>query len=463
MNGYFKRIIFTVFTQGILSMISVIIGFGLPRFLSLNEYARWQVYYFYVAYVNYLQFGFNDGLILNLSGKRFEEFPWKGIGKSIKWIAFYLVGLSLLVLGGSCILEVKDFEIICLLVLSFMPTILMCNLSALLLAGNKTYEYNLFNLLIRLAFVLLVIIGIILKINDAKFYISSDIGSKIIIVVVFYIYESRAIKGKRQPDNISIWGFIKENCKTGIVIATTVVILGLIPMCGRIVIQIVGNEKEYALYSFAISMLSIILTFTNAIGTVAFPLLKNFHYSLEKTYEIFSEIYEELVIICLAVLGIIDIVVTIFLPEYSSVLKFFPVLLAACWPLGEIESITYPYYKIYRKERQFLVIGICAISAVFLLSFAGYLIAGLTGLAWIVLLGISAFFIVLKINFCHKALNERYKCKVKSVSRIIFFIIVGVSLDGLKFLAIYLLGIFLCFLIFFREYRKLYLKIKNVS
>ena len=269
------------------------------------------------------------------------------------------------------------------------------------------------------------------------------------IVPDFYIANATIHFDENSPHMHIVGVPVKENCKTGIVIATTVVILVLISMCGRIVIKIVGNEKEYALYSFAISMLSIILTFTNAIGTVAFPLLKNFHYSLEKTYEIFSEIYEELVIICLAVLGIIDIVVTI--------------LLAACWPLGEIESITYPYYKIYRKERQFLVIGICAISAVFLLSFAGYLIAGLTGLAWIVLLGISAFFIVLKINFCHKALNERYKCKVKSVSRIIFFIIVGVSLDGLKFLAIYLLGIFLCFLIFFREYRKLYLKIKNVS
>lgn len=460
MNEYLKRIVFTIFTQGILSVISVIIGFGLPRFLSLNEYARWQVYYFYVAYVNYLQFGFNDGLILNLSGKHFEELPWRYIGKSIKWIVLYLMVVSLLVLGGSCVFGVKDFEIICLLALSFIPTILMCNLSALLLAGNKTYEYNLFNLLIRLAFVLLVIVGIILRITDAKFYVFSDIGAKIVIVVAFFIYERGAIKVKKQSENIKVRDFIKDNCKSGIIIATTVVILGLIPMCGRIVIQIIGDEREYALYSFAISMLSIILTFTNAIGTVAFPLLKNLHYSLEKTYEILSKIYEEIVIICLAVLGIIDIVVSNFLPEYSSVLKFFPILLAACCPLGEIESITYPYYKIYRKEREFLFIGICTISFIFLLSFGSYLIAGLTGLAWIVLFGINTFFIVLKIYFYNKTLNERYRCKGKTIFRLAYFIVIGLSLDAFQFLAAYLIGILLYFLIFLREYKKLFQKIK---
>ena len=73
--NYGKRVIFTIFTQGILSIASIIIGFGLPKYLTMVEYSRWQIYYFYVAYVNFLQLGFNDGLILNLSGRRFEELP----------------------------------------------------------------------------------------------------------------------------------------------------------------------------------------------------------------------------------------------------------------------------------------------------------------------------------------------------------------------------------------------------
>ena len=74
-----NKIFFTIMTQGLLSIVAIIIGFGLPKFLSIEEYSRWQVFYFYVGYVNYLQFGFNDGIILRFSGQKFEELPWSNI------------------------------------------------------------------------------------------------------------------------------------------------------------------------------------------------------------------------------------------------------------------------------------------------------------------------------------------------------------------------------------------------
>ena len=131
-----KKVLFTIFTQGLLSIAAIIIGFGLPKFLPIAEYSRWQLFYFYVGYVNYLQFGFNDGLILNFSGKKFEEFPWNSIKRAtIRIVVYQAMGLGILLIAAF---NIKcDFAVVGLLAFSCIPTVLMCILSAVLLAGNK--------------------------------------------------------------------------------------------------------------------------------------------------------------------------------------------------------------------------------------------------------------------------------------------------------------------------------------
>lgn len=454
-NG--KRLLFTIFTQGLLSVAAIIMGFGMPKLLPIEEYSRWQVFYFYVGYINYLQFGFNDGLILNYSGQKFEKLPWSNIKRAtIKIILYQALGVGILIVAAS---HVKcDFAVVELLLLSCVPTVLMCILSAVLLAGNKTYDYNLFCLIIRLVFVAIMIIGICLSITDAEFYMLADIASKILVILAFYAYERRFIPKIVQEDLPDKEKFITKNCASGIIIASTVLLLGLLPMCGRVVIQLLGSEVEYAMFSFAISMLSIILTFTNAIGTVAFPMLKNVddskgtarHYALKK-------LYDEVLWICLWAIVIINFVVYSFLNEYRGVLEYFPILLAVCWPLGKIQSLIYPFYKVYRKEKDFLKICLIGITITFGLSFLMYPLAKLTGLAMAALLGVMITYLLLDVFFEKKVVQGRYKLDWGAYVMLGIFLSTSLLLSNGKFAIIY--GVSLAVHIYF-VVRKIY-KIHN--
>lgn len=432
-----KRVLFTIFTQGLLSVAAIIMGFGLPKFLSVEEYSRWQVFYFYVGYVNYLQFGFNDGLILNFSGRRFEELPWNNIKRAtIRIVLYQAIGLGLLLIVASCIK--CDFAVVGLLVFSCIPTVLMCILSAVLLAGNKTYDYNLLCLIIRLTFVVIMIIGICASITSAEFYMWADSISKIIVVLIVYIYERRYIPKAIQADSQKIGNFIRQNCTSGIIIASTVLLLGLLPMCGRVVIQLLGDEIEYAMFSFAISMLSIILTFTNAIGTVAFPMLKNTenngsaarHHKLKK-------LYDEILWVCLWAVVVINVIVENFLHEYVGVLEYFPILLAVCWPLGKVQSIIYPYYKVYRKEKEFLRICIIGIIISFGLSFCFYPFAGLMGMAVAALLGVLITYLILDVYFEKKVVHTDYGIELEAYIMLGIFLLTSLTLKNGMFALVY--------------------------
>lgn len=432
-----KRVLFTIFTQGLLSVAAIIMGFGLPKFLPIEEYSRWQVFYFYVAYVNYLQFGFNDGLILNFSGQKFEELPWHNIKRAtIRIVLYQAIGLGLLLIVASCIK--CDFAVIGLLIFSCIPTILMCILSAVLLAGNKTYDYNLLCLIIRLVFVAIMIGGICASITSAEFYMCADSISKIVVVLIVYIYERRYIPRTVKAGSQKTGKFIRQNCASGIIIASTVLLLGLLPMCGRVVIQLLGDEIEYAMFSFAISMLSIILTFTNAIGTVAFPMLKNMdntgntaqHYMLKK-------LYDEILWVCLWAVVVINVIVENFLHEYVSVLEYFPILLAVCWPLGKVQSIIYPYYKVYRKEKEFLRICIIGIIITFGLSFCLYPFAGLMSMAVAALLGVLITYLILDVYFEKKVVQTNYRIELEAYIMLGIFLLTSLTLKKGMFALVY--------------------------
>lgn len=432
-----KKVLFTIFTQGLLSIAAIIIGFGLPKFLPIAEYSRWQLFYFYVGYVNYLQFGFNDGLILNFSGKKFEEFPWNSIKRAtIRIVVYQAMGLGILLIAAF---NIKcDFAVVGLLAFSCIPTVLMCILSAVLLAGNKTYDYNLLCLIIRLAFVVLIIAGVCASITNAEYYMCADILSKIVIILIFYIYEKRYIPHAVQKESQKIGKFIRQNCTNGIIVASTILLLGLLPMCGRVVIQLLGSETEYAMFSFAISMLSIILTFTNAIGTVAFPMLKNLtdNKNIEQQQKL-KRLYDEILWICLWGIVIVNIIVSHFLHEYITVLKYFPILLAVCWPLGKIQSIIYPYYKVYRKENDFLKICIVGLAITFGLSFFIYPFVGLTGLAVVALLGVLLTYITLEAYFEQKIIQHKNKLRVEPYIMLGIFLLTSMTLKNGMFALVY--------------------------
>ena len=83
-TNFLKNIIAAFLAQGISLLSSVFMSFIIPRFLGVTEYSYWQLFIFYIGYVGFFHFGFNDGLYLRLGGKKYDELDYSTIGTQFK-------------------------------------------------------------------------------------------------------------------------------------------------------------------------------------------------------------------------------------------------------------------------------------------------------------------------------------------------------------------------------------------
>ena len=75
-----KKGILLVFGANVINLIiSLVNGFVLPKFLSVETYAATRTYYLYVSYTGILALGYADGLYLKYGGMRMADIPEKDI------------------------------------------------------------------------------------------------------------------------------------------------------------------------------------------------------------------------------------------------------------------------------------------------------------------------------------------------------------------------------------------------
>ena len=92
----------TIFSQIFIMLISVILSFLLPKFLSVNNYSLWQVFVFYSSYTGVFLLGINDGFIIKNAGKEYKELKatLKRLKKGRKYIPFFF-DIYVLIKGDS--------------------------------------------------------------------------------------------------------------------------------------------------------------------------------------------------------------------------------------------------------------------------------------------------------------------------------------------------------------------------
>ena len=85
-NKFIKNLSFALFAQVISLMSSFFVQFFAPKVLSVEEYAYWQLFLFYVSYINISRIGIIDGIYLKLGGKSRDELDCETL--KTKWLIF---------------------------------------------------------------------------------------------------------------------------------------------------------------------------------------------------------------------------------------------------------------------------------------------------------------------------------------------------------------------------------------
>lgn len=369
-----KKLFITVISQGIILGLSVITGFVLPTKMGPENFGYWQIYLFYLAYLNLFGFGFNDGIALFYGGYYYKDLPFKKLRSSIRAVYFYQALICVIGVGG--ILAFCDpgiYRTIYLaLVVNIPLTCLQCIILTTFLAVGKSETYNYINLILKVLTVSLYIALLFGGYSDPTSMIVVDTVARFIITVVCFILGRNFLFGKAEPIKQGIKEFWQKS-KSGFLITIALIASMLMPVLGRMVVERYEPIATYGIYSFAMSLLSIILSFTSVLGTVIFPLLKRMDEGeMIKSYSSFSIICNVFVALALFFyLPLMYIVINI-MHKYIPALDYLHFLLAMCLPLGRAQLLITPYYKVMRYEKQLFYANVLGIGTMFISLFGLY-------------------------------------------------------------------------------------------
>lgn len=363
-----RKIGFALVTQALILGCSLITSLIVPKYMEKEMYGHWQIYYFYLNYLNFITFGYNDGIVLKYGGMAKEALPFENIRSGNFLILLISIAVAVAGLAGIRIMDVPaDSRYIFSMLFASMPFVCVFNIIlSLFLAVNEQEKYNIINFVSRFlaaaGYCVLLIIGI----NGYIPMIRVDFAVRVFISVVCIAMGIYFLTGKR-ADWRTGWSEVKENCLSGIFITMGALCASFAPLAGRVVMEHSAAISEYALFSFAMSILSLVVTFTNAAGVVFFPMLKKLNADvMPQYYSKIKNIYNYLIYGALFCYIPAVLVIQHYLTEYGGALEYAYLIVAICIPLGKMQILITPYMKAYRLEKEYFIANLLCAALIWL-------------------------------------------------------------------------------------------------
>ena len=442
-----RKIITTVLTQFLILVLSVVTGFILPVKMGPEAYGYFQVYVFYLAYINLAGLGYNDGLNLFYAGYEYTKLPFARLRSAIRFFCGYLAVLTVIVFIGMRVVDDWQYRQIYQILAVNIPLVcLQCVLLSLFLSVNHTGIYNIINLLTKVlstAFILaLVIFGIIFP----TYIMLADTLSKMIMLIICIFLARRLFIGKGAGYRLGVAEF-SEKSKAGIKLTLAIIASSFIPVAGRIIIQWNESIEVYGMYSFAITLLMIIISFTSAAGTVVFPLIKRLSADkLTAYYPNISLLCDTLIYLAFLVYIPLVFIIQTYMVQYIPVLQYLYILMAMCLPLGRMQLLITPYYKLMRMEKSFLLangIGMAIMLVVTAITY--WLFQSVVAVAWCTTIVLFLWTVFTEL-YLVRQLKYSYNLKRPLIefSMMLAFIIAGCFKS-----IIWFTGIYVCVLIIY--------------
>jgi O-antigen/teichoic acid export membrane protein len=361
--GIIADILKIISSNLIILIVSIVSGIFIPKFLGIENYAIYQTFGLYVGYVGILHFGFVDGLYIKYGGINRKDIPKDQLKSEMLFLLFSQ--LIITSLGVIIIITGYDIKIIIPICIAILPTNMITFYNFLYQATGSFNEYAKLNTIQPiLKLVAIIIIIFLLKQNSPYLFINANLFILyFIFLVLFYnsFYNLKDIKSAKifTAKNIN-------NITIGIFIMLGNLSTMLFYSMDRWFVKIFLTNIDFAYYSFAVSMMGLVIMLINSIAMAFYPFLAK----VGENKNILTIIYKYLIILSSTSSGIFFLfkfAVYKFLPNYILSLNIISILFAGLPAISVINAIYINLYKIKKLERKyfFIVISMAIVSFIF--------------------------------------------------------------------------------------------------
>ncbi|WP_433773042.1 oligosaccharide flippase family protein [Bacillus wiedmannii] len=465
-KGSLRNISYTFIAQGIALAISLIKALWIPKMLGIEEFSYWQLFLFYSSYVGFFQFGLNDGIYLRYGGNKFENLD-KALFRSQFWILVasqFILAIIVIVCSEAFIEDSNRVMILTVTSVCMVVTGVSAFFWFVFQSTNRIKEYTLAIVIEKSIFFVTVIILLSIKKYNFEYFIIGDVASRI-CGLIFCIFAGRElIWGKFCSYKIAFAEMI-SNISVGMKLMFANIASMLIIGVGRFMVDYKWGINAFGEFSLALSIVSMILLFINAVSIVLFPTLRRVSEDkLSETYSVMRTVL--IMVLCSFLIFYIPIqhILTIWLPGYAQSLKYLAILFPLCVFDGKMQMLVSTYLKVLRKENVLLKINIIAVlGSLVACSFAAVVINNINFVI-IAIVAVTIIRCVLAELYLSSNLNlSIIKNLIGEISLMVIFMLSSWYLEGIFSLLIYLI-VYLIFVYFNKNDLKQALRlIKRVS
>ena len=361
-------------------LAGVIVGFLLPKIISVSDYGYYKTFTLYYNYLGVLSLGIIDGIVLKNGEKDYEDLSREKMRSYFSWYLIIHVVMTAVILAVAFLFEGFDFKfLVLLLALNLIPANGCGYFQQISQITQRFKEYSVRKILHSIANIILVLMLVLVyKIGQTNVsYVPYLLGLFAINLVLFlwYVVTYRdIIFGKRdslkntanEVFRLAIHGFpllLANLCST------------LLLSLDRQFVSILFTTEEYATYAFAYSILSLITVATSAVSLVIYPLFKRMD---QKVIRANCSNLNAILLVCmfLTMFVYFPLVYFInwFLPQYVYSLSIFRIILPGLVISASITVVFHNYYKILGKSTDFFIKSVVALIISFSFNLGAYLI-----------------------------------------------------------------------------------------
>jgi O-antigen/teichoic acid export membrane protein len=350
---FIKNFSYALASNLISLVISTLVILVVPKVIGLEDYGYWQLYLFYVSYVGFLHFGWNDGIYLRYGGERYESLDKKLFFSQYSMLAIFQLFLSMIVIILTTIFEGNpDMGFIYQMI---GINIFLMNIKNLFLyilqSTNRIKEYSFVTIIDRLLYAFLILIFLFVGVNNYQFMIWADVIGKLIAMLISMHYCNEIVRQKWSSFSLNLTE-TKRNISTGIKLMFANIASQLVIGIVRFGIERSWDVATFGKVSLTLSISNMLMIFINALGIIMFPILRRT--DEKRLSELYGTLRNFTMVILFALMVLyfpIRLILSNWLPQYANSLQYLAFLFPMVIFEGKASILINTYLKTLRQEK----------------------------------------------------------------------------------------------------------------